>query len=125
MTDATDELPDLPGIDKAAGLRRLMNKPSLYEKVLRDFHARFHHETQTLRAAIDSGDLTTAERLAHSAKGLAGTIGAVGLQDIALLLERALHDDDPLWEDYFAGFEQELTLVLTGIAQGFNIPADN
>lgn len=125
MTEATDALPDLPGIDKAAGLRRLMNKPKLYEKVLCDFHTRFRNETQTLRAAIDSGDLATAERLAHSAKGLAGTIGAGGLQDIARVLELALHDGDPLLEDYFTGFEQELAMVLAGIAQGFGIATDN
>ncbi|WP_295008298.1 Hpt domain-containing protein [uncultured Dechloromonas sp.] len=125
MTEASDELPDLPGIDKAAGLRRLMNKPKLYEKVLRDFHARFRNETQTLRAAIDSGDLATAERLAHSAKGLAGTIGAGGLQDISRVLELALHNGDPLLEDYFTGFAQELATVLAGIAQGFGIAADN
>ncbi|WP_434514529.1 Hpt domain-containing protein [Dechloromonas sp. ARDL1] len=125
MTEAIDALPDLPGIDKAAGLRRLMNKPKLYEKVLCDFHARFRNETQTLRAVIDSGDLATAERMAHSAKGLAGTIGAGGLQEIARLLEFALHDSDPLWEDYFSSFEQELGQVLTGIAQGFGIVDDN
>lgn len=124
MTEATDTLPDLPGIDKAAGLRRLMNKPKLYEKVLCDFHARFRNETQTLRAAIDNGDLLTAERLAHSAKGLAGTIGAGGLQDIARALELALHDGDPLLEDYFTEFERELTLILTGIVEGFGISDD-
>jgi len=118
---ATDELPDLPGIDKAEGLRRMMNKPKLYEKVLRDFHARFRNEAQALRANIDSGDLVTAERQAHSAKGLAGTIGAASLQDIARALETALRDGDPSLEDYFSGFDQELGIVLTGIAQAFDI----
>lgn len=118
---ATDELPDLPGIDKAEGLRRMMNKPKLYEKVLRDFHARFRNEVQVLRVNIDSGDLVTAERQAHSAKGLAGTIGAVNLQDISRVLETALRDGDPSLEDYFSGFEQELGIVLTGIAQAFDI----
>jgi len=122
---ATDELPDLPGIDKAEGLRRMMNKPRLYEKVLRDFHTRFRNETQTLRASIDSGDLVTAERQAHSAKGLAGTIGAGNLQDIARALETALHDGDSSLEDYFSGFEQELGRVLAGIAQGFGIDRDS
>jgi HPt (histidine-containing phosphotransfer) domain-containing protein len=118
---ATDELPALPGIDKAEGLRRMMNKPKLYEKVLRDFHARFRNEAQALRANIDGGDLITAERQAHSAKGLAGTIGAAGLQDLSRVLETALRDGDPAVEDYFSAFEQELELVLSGIAQGFGI----
>jgi HPt (histidine-containing phosphotransfer) domain-containing protein len=122
---ATDELPELPGIDKAEGLRRMMNKPRLYEKVLRDFYVRFRNEAQTLRASIDSGDLVTAERQAHSAKGLAGTIGATDLQNIARMLETALRDGDPSLEDYFSGFEQEVGIVLTGIAQGFGIDPDS
>lgn len=41
---STDGLPELPGIDKQDGLTRMMNKPLLYEKILRDFHARFMNE---------------------------------------------------------------------------------
>lgn len=122
---ATDGLPDLPGIDKAEGLRRMMNKVQLYEKVLRDFHARFLDEPRSLRATIDSGDLATAERQAHSAKGLAGTIGASTLQDIARELEQALREGNPLLEEHFTRFEQELTQVLSGIAQGLGIPHNN
>lgn len=73
---STDGLPELPGIDKADGLKRMMNKTALYEKVLRDFHARFAGEPAAIRAAIASLDFATAERRAHSAKGLAATIGA-------------------------------------------------
>src|SRR5574343_853423 len=111
------ELPELPGIDKAEGLRRMMNKASLYEKVLRDFHARFCHETQTLRANIDSGDLATAERQAHSAKGLAGTIGAGQLQDLARDLELALHEGSPGVDEHFTRFKLDLERILAGIAQ--------
>lgn len=122
---ATDELPDLPGIDKGEGLRRMMNKSGLYAKVLRDFHTRFLNELPTLRAIIDSGDLAAAERRAHSAKGLAGTIGATDLRKTALALETALHDRDPSLEDYFTEFKRELDKVLTSIAQGFGIAPDN
>ena len=115
------ELPELPGIDKTEGLRRMMNKPRLYEKVLRDFHARFIEEPQIIRSAIDSGDLSTAERRAHSIKGLAGTIGATGLQNAAKTLETALREDDPSRERLFAEFESELNRVIGGIARGFNL----
>ncbi len=115
------ELPELPGIDKTEGLRRMMNKPRLYEKVLRDFHARFIEEPQIIRAAIDSGDLATAERRAHSTKGLAGTIGATGLQNAAKTLETALREGDPSRERLFAEFESELNCVIGGIARGFNL----
>ena len=116
-----NELPDLPGIDKAEGLRRMMNKPRLYEKVLRDFHARFIDEPQIIRAAIDSGDLATAERRAHSTKGLAGTIGAPGLQDAAKALETGLREGDMALESLFTTFESELRQVIHSIASGFAI----
>lgn len=120
MTDAK-ELPDLPGINTADGLRRMMNKASLYEKILRDFHARFIDEAQAIRAAITSGELVAAERQAHSAKGLAGTIGAPGLQEAARALETALRDGDADPELFLAHFERELQLVLDSIAKGFGI----
>lgn len=120
MTDAT-ELPNLPGIDTADGLRRMMNKAGLYEKVLRDFHARFINEPQTIRAAIADSDLVAAERQAHSAKGLAGTIGAPALQEAARALEMALHDGDAAPERFLLHFEGELQRVLDSIANGFGI----
>jgi CheY-like chemotaxis protein/HPt (histidine-containing phosphotransfer) domain-containing protein len=115
------DLPELPGIDKAEGLRRMMNKPTLYEKVLRDFHSRFLSEPEAIRAAIDSGDLATAERRAHSTKGLAGTIGAPALQEAAKALETALRERDSALETLFTGFADELRQVTDGIARGFDI----
>ncbi|HLO64023.1 MAG TPA: Hpt domain-containing protein [Azonexus sp.] len=120
MTNAT-ELPDLPGIDTVDGMRRMMNKASLYEKILRDFHARFVNEPQAIRAALASSDLGAAERHAHSAKGLAGTIGAADLQEAARALEMALHDGDAAPEQCLLRFESELQLILDSIATGFGI----
>ena len=120
MTPANG-LPDLPGINTAEGLRRMMNKPSLYEKVLRDFHARFTDEAKAIRAAISAGDFSTAERRAHSTKGLAGTIGAVGLQNAALNLEQALHNGETTLESMFDQFENELGVVIGSIARAFGI----
>jgi HPt (histidine-containing phosphotransfer) domain-containing protein len=118
---SADGLPDLPGIDKADGLRRMMNKPALYEKVLRDFHARFMAEPGAIHDAVQAGDYATAERRAHSTKGLAGTIGAQGLQNASKELELALRQGEPLPDGVFQRFESELNAVITSIAQGFRI----
>jgi len=120
MTSA-DGLPDLPGINTAEGLRRMMNKPSLYEKVLRDFHARFIDEAKVIREAIVAGDFPTAERRAHSTKGLAGTIGATALQSAALTLELALKDGQAAPQAVFDQFKDELGIVIASIARGFGI----
>lgn len=120
-----DGLPDLPGIDKADGLKRMLNKPALYEKILRDFHARLINAPQVIRASLASGDFASAERHAHSAKGLAGTIGALDLQTAATALEKTLRDGEMPSDPVFDQFEQALHTVIDGIAVGFRIkPAD-
>ncbi|WP_412478460.1 PAS domain S-box protein [Azonexus sp. IMCC34839] len=115
-------LPELPGIDTALGMKRMMNKVALYEKVLRDFHNRFANEAAQIRATWEAGDFTAAERRAHSTKGLAGTIGATALQEAALALEYALKEGQAP-ADVYDRFAQELRTVIDGIAKAFDIPA--
>ncbi len=118
---STDGLPELPGIDKADGLKRMMNKTALYEKVLRDFHARFASESEAIRAAIASRDFATAERRAHSAKGLAATIGASQLREAARQLEILLNRSEVPPATVLTRFKQQLQQVIDGIAAGFGI----
>lgn len=122
MTPA-DELPPLPGIDAADGLKRMMNKMALYEKVLCDFHARFFDETALIRAAITAGDFDAAKRHAHSTKGLAGTIGALALQDLAKALEDTLAAERQPAAELLEAFDRELTVVIDGIAHAFDLAA--
>jgi HPt (histidine-containing phosphotransfer) domain-containing protein len=122
---SVDGLPDLPGIDTADGLRRMLNKPALYEKILRDFHARLIDAPQVIRTMLAGGDFASAERQAHSAKGLAGTIGALDLQNAAMALEKVLHNGEMPSETVFARFDQELRTVIDGIAVGFDIGPSN
>jgi HPt (histidine-containing phosphotransfer) domain-containing protein len=115
------ELPALPGIDTVAGLRRMLNKTALYERVLREFHQRCRDEALHLRAALAAGDLESAGRRAHSAKGLAGSIGAGELQAAAGDLEMAIrHGSDDL-EARLERFAQALQSVIAGIAAGYGI----
>jgi len=109
-------MPDLPGIDTAAGLRRMMNKISLYERVLKDFHKRFAGEAALIRAALAANDRPTAERHAHSTKGLSGSIGATALQAASLALEEALRAGEEYPAAALDNYEAELNTVLNGIA---------
>jgi len=123
--NSADGLPDLPGIDKADGLRRIMNKPALYEKILRDFHARLINAPRIIDDALTSGDLASAGQLVHSAKGLAGTIGALALHEATKELELALRNGEKPSDSLLVQFEQELRTVINGITVGFGIkPAD-
>jgi two-component system sensor histidine kinase/response regulator len=93
VTGAT-ELPLLPshieGLDLQAGLRRVMGKEARYLALLRDFSATQADAPTRIKAALAAGDSAGAERIAHTLKGLAGTIGANILQQQAHTLEEAV-----------------------------------
>lgn len=120
-TGKPDALPDLPGINLEEGLRRLMNKRDLFEKVTRDFYLRFKQEDQRIQEALDAGDTATAERLVHTIKGLAGSIGAQTLHTQGAALELALHAGSenltPLLEEFFSA----LRTVLQGLQQAYRL----
>jgi two-component system sensor histidine kinase/response regulator len=88
------DLPPLAGIDTAAGLAQVSGNLALYIKVLRKFRAqhvtRFEAE---FRAALAADDWPLATRLAHSLKGVARTLGAFGLGELALQLEHAARNE--------------------------------
>lgn len=116
---STPDFPTIPGINTEEGLARMMNKPSLYEKVLRDFHARFIDVLPQLQALLAAADHDAAAHRVHSAKGLAGTIGASPLQDAARQLEAPLREGRTPDEALVGTFASELERVLQGISNAF------
>jgi len=94
---AVVDLSDLAidGLDVKLGLSRVLGKTKLYRDLLRKFARDQAPVPAALKAALAADDLATALRLAHTAKGLAGNIGASRLQEQAGELEAAIRDDAP------------------------------
>src|SRR5581483_6303533 len=67
----------------------------LYRDLLRKFARDQASVPVALKAALAAGDHATALRLAHTAKGLAGNIGASALQAEAAALEEAIRQQEP------------------------------
>jgi two-component system sensor histidine kinase/response regulator len=89
--DSTEALPQhIPGLDLPLGLRRVMGKQSLYLGMLRKFADSQADTANAIQQALHEGDSATAERLAHTLKGVAGNIGATTLQHAAGQLEAAI-----------------------------------
>ncbi|MCB1777304.1 MAG: response regulator, partial [Candidatus Competibacteraceae bacterium] len=84
------ELPMLPDLDTATGLRRVGGNRGLYRDLLSKFTMGQAEVVTQIRAALTAADRETAERLAHTLKGVAGNIGATPLQTSAADLEQAL-----------------------------------
>jgi two-component system sensor histidine kinase/response regulator len=98
-TPAAAEASELPqnitGLDTTLGLKRVMGKHSLYLSMLRKFAHGQAQASAHIAQALQDGDHATAERTAHTLKGVAGNIGASALQHAAGLLEAAIHAQQP------------------------------
>jgi HPt (histidine-containing phosphotransfer) domain-containing protein len=86
---------DIKGLDMDNGLRRALNKKPLYILMLRKFVAGQKTATAEIIKALDENDMVTAERFAHTLKGVSGNIGATGLQHLAEKIETAIRDQHP------------------------------
>ncbi|MDD2667394.1 response regulator [Zoogloea sp.] len=87
---ATTGLPELPGLNVVAALRRVGNEPATYLSFLRHFVSTQTDCPQRIDAALAAGHLAEAERLAHTLRGTAANLGAGALQEAAAQLEMAL-----------------------------------
>jgi two-component system sensor histidine kinase/response regulator len=96
MPDLMPALLSIQELDVNLGLARTTNNPAFYASMLRKFVAAQEGATARVQQALDGGDVATAERIAHTLKGLAGNLGASGLQDSAALLEAAVRTGAPL-----------------------------
>jgi len=93
--DSPDTLPDIPGLDTGLGLKRFMGKKAFYVDMLRKFAEKQIEIPIQIHKSLEADDRGTAERLAHSIKGVSGNIGATGVQDIAAALELSIRQNDP------------------------------
>jgi signal transduction histidine kinase/CheY-like chemotaxis protein len=93
---ASDEvaLPEISGIKVMEGLNRVAGNRKLYRDLLEQFAVKQVDAADQVSAAIKSGDLKMAERIAHTVKGVAGNLGIVEVQSVAQKLEKALRDGE-------------------------------
>jgi CheY-like chemotaxis protein/HPt (histidine-containing phosphotransfer) domain-containing protein len=83
---------EIEGVDVKNGLKRVAGNKKLYRDLLMQFAAKHGDAGQKISAALESGDLKLAERMAHTVKGIAGNIGAMQVFSAAGRLEKALRE---------------------------------
>jgi len=91
-----NSLHGIAGLDAGAGLRRVAGDRKLYRRVLGKFAAGQRQFAPALEKAMDDGDRATAERLAHTLKGVAAQIGAEEIRAQAARLEQLIALDQDL-----------------------------
>ncbi|WP_435627319.1 Hpt domain-containing protein [Candidatus Ferrigenium straubiae] len=71
-----------------------MGGEDTYITVLEKFIPNQHQAVQSIQDALAAGDLQSAERLAHTLKGIAATVGAAALSGLARQLEDAIRKEE-------------------------------
>jgi HPt (histidine-containing phosphotransfer) domain-containing protein len=90
-TRTDEDVPSIANLDAKSGLARVGGNRALYMKLLRQFVDQFGPVIAQVTDAM-AADVARAERLAHSLKGVAGNIGAMGVQSAAGALEKLIRD---------------------------------
>jgi PAS domain S-box-containing protein len=121
--NGSGELPDAPdSLDMVGALTRLNNNKELYRRLLQMFQTEHGNDVQKLRAALLENDLHLARHLAHTLKGVAGTIGANELGSAIKKIEKAITDGNTSFnEATLADIEQKLAAVMLAIARINNL----
>jgi PAS domain S-box-containing protein len=77
-----------PALDLREGLKYARNKPDFYLRLLKRFAGDEADAVARMQALVAAGDIEGAQRMAHSIKGMAGTLGATMLRGVAADLEQ-------------------------------------
>jgi two-component system sensor histidine kinase/response regulator len=87
--------PSLEGVDVAAGLKRLAGNRRLYRDLLLRFVDGQESCARDIGEALEKGDESHAEMLAHTLNGIASTLGVGAVHEAAAELEKKLREKAP------------------------------
>jgi signal transduction histidine kinase/CheY-like chemotaxis protein/HPt (histidine-containing phosphotransfer) domain-containing protein len=102
-------------LDVDGALKRLAGQRRIYLNALQKSMPEFGQTHELMIRQLASGDTVAAEITAHNVKGTAATIGAVGLNQVAAKLEKAIKDGGPDLEGLLNGFKRELEHTLKAV----------
>ncbi len=113
----------LPGFDTIGALRRVGGEQVFYRRLLSAFVDDFAEMNPQLRRLMDGGETEQAKRLLHSFKGVAATVGADELADMALNMERTLVNEGKVDPAVLGEFETAFRWACASIREIAGEPA--
>jgi CheY-like chemotaxis protein len=125
QNSATEPLPDLPGVKVAESVRRIGGNVALYYSVLDKFRLNQRNIVTRIREALSTNDQKLAERLAHTLRGVSGTLGAESLQSQARALESIIKNGTSNeTESMLDQIDRELTIFIVSIDKALEARRD-
>jgi len=94
-SDTATRLRGLPGLDVDAGLAFVGNSADVYVRLLQRFVQLHELDVQQMVLQAERAERSSLQRLAHSIKGGAATLGVSGIAGLARQLEEAAGADAP------------------------------
>jgi len=125
LANHADILPKaIGGIDLNAGLARLQQNHTLYRKLLLKFYYGHRNTSGNIEIALSEGNTDNARHIVHAIIGVAGNLGMTALFNAGKNLETALQRRETRPRS-LATFQQELGLIMSGLAQLKAHPANH
>lgn len=93
-------------------MARLGDRQELYDKYYNRFIKNYTDSGQELRRLLSENNYDAAYRVAHSIKGLSGTLGLADVYGSAARLADSLHDKEFASETDIKGLEESLNKLL-------------
>ena len=119
---ASEDLPyTVAGLDVKTGLSRMMGKKPLYLTMLRKYLEGQNSCTMLMKTALATGDMATAQRAAHTLKGVSGNIGATDILQLADAVENAIRAEQPreAITQALTALDIQLTALLQALSDWF------
>jgi CheY-like chemotaxis protein len=113
-------LPPIAGINIADGLNRVAGNRRLYRDLLSQFAAKQAGAATEIATALGARDHQTAERTAHTVKGVAGNLGIINVQAAAQKLEKAIRESDPASPALLDQFALALRVQVKAISEALH-----
>jgi CheY-like chemotaxis protein len=110
-------IPEIAGVNITDGVNRVAGNRRLYRDLLSQFATKQAGAAAEIALALDQGDRQTAERVAHTVKGVAGNLGISGVQAAAQKLEKSIRESQDSVPALLDQFAATLRLQTTAIAK--------
>ncbi|MDP3618296.1 MAG: response regulator, partial [Ramlibacter sp.] len=123
--DPVDALKKVRGLDFCLGLQRMGGKQALYLAMLRRYVTSQKSCAADILDALESADWASAERMAHTARGLGASIGAELLAGQAGAVEQAIREQHALAEvlHQLTAFRSQSEVLIQRLALALQQPA--
>ena len=124
-----DDVPSVEGLDTKDGLGRVAGNRKLYLKLLRQFVQQQGAVPAQIAEALARNDLPVAERLAHTVKGVGGSLGARAVQHAAGKLEKTIAAKTaspelaPVLQEFQAILDDFVSRLRAALPQATSVPA--